>query len=101
MSVATTLVTVAAIVSESWTVWAKMAVCAGVLKSSAVMPIKATLVSTATTDTATTGGVGTGVGIGEGGTVVGIREGGDVGAGTGTAVGGAVFQTQYPELHTS
>ena len=59
LSVATTLVTVASMVSESSMFVAKAAVAAGVLNWAALMPVNAMLDETTTTGTSTTGGVGT------------------------------------------
>ena len=74
--VATTLVTVASIVSEVSMAEAKAAICAGVLNTAAVMPVICMLDDTTTTGTTTTGGVGASdhVGISEG-VRVGAREG--------------------------
>ena len=54
MLVATTLLTVVSIVSELSTATAKAVVCAGVLNSSAVMPLICMLDETTTTGTTTT-----------------------------------------------
>ena len=82
MFVATTLVTVASMVSELSMAVAKAAVCVGVLNWAAVMPVSAMLDETTTTGTTTTGGVGTNVGAGTG-TAVGAGSGTIVGAGIG------------------
>ena len=75
MFVATTLVTVASMVSELSMAVAKAAVCVGVLNWSAVMPVNAMFDETTTTGTTTTGGVGIAVGSG-------------LGADVGTGIGG-------------
>ena len=89
MFVATTLVTVASMVSELSMAVAKAAVCVGVLNWSAVMPVNAMFDETTTTGTTTTGGVGIAVGSGLGADV-GTGIGALVGAGCGTGLGAGI-----------